>query len=379
MEEKYLQAIETIFNDTCIGRLSKELIRKIESAEKVVVYGAGAGGRYTGYLLSLINVRVYAYADMNAEKIREIDGVKVCTPSALADCGNKDGVIIIIGVGDPGIRAEIECMLRSYGYTNIISYIELFNEVFLMADDRHARYGDLNFFKENKTDMIAALSLFADEKSKDIYVSFIKGHALKNNEYFAAPEVHTKYIPDDIPFSKGFGCFIDCGAGTGETYESLEKKGIRPGRLVMFEPDKYNFSLLSGKMKNKNQDAYLYPCAVYSYTGLCGFSHSATQGSYITDNSSEVVQCVKLDDVLVNLAPTYIKMDIEGAEYEALLGARSLISECKPDLAICVYHAVNHIWDIPILINSLHPGYRMYLRSGNIYGMNTVLFAISDL
>ena len=56
MGRKYLQAIETIFNDTCISRVVKRLIRKIESAERVVVYGAGAGGRYTGYLLSLINV-----------------------------------------------------------------------------------------------------------------------------------------------------------------------------------------------------------------------------------------------------------------------------------------------------------------------------------
>lgn len=57
-----------------------------------------------------------------------------------------------------------------------------------------------------------------------------------------------------------------------------------------------------------------------------------------------------IDDILPNFEPTFIKMDIEGAEYEALIGAESIITRSKPNLAICVYHAVNHIWDIPILL-----------------------------
>ena len=68
-------------------------------------------------------------------------------------------------------------------------------------------------------------------------------------------------------------------------------------------------------------------------------------------------------------------MDIEGAEYEALIGAKSIISRSKPNLAICVYHAVNHIWDIPILLKKLNPEYKLFLKSGNIFGMNTVLYA----
>ncbi len=68
-------------------------------------------------------------------------------------------------------------------------------------------------------------------------------------------------------------------------------------------------------------------------------------------------------------------MDIEGAELEALKGTETLIKKNKPDLAISVYHAPNHIWEIPLYIESLKQGYEFYLRNYTSFTHDTVLYA----
>lgn len=354
----------------------RDTMSNLESSKYVIIYGAGSGGAYTKYLLSLVNIKVHSIFDANAEAIKELDGVKVHLPKNdnLTEEDKKDA-FVIIGVGNQNAKVEIEEMLKRYGYKHIISYIELFNEVFLMADNKLVSRVETEFYYENKQDILQAFSYFEDQESRDIYCGFIKGHALKANDYFVKPSNQPKYFPSDIEFDKGYDCFIDCGATKGETYSILEKHNIIPKTLVMFEPDAINFSSLVKEMNNKEVNTFLYPCAVYSRTDMIGFTQSGTQGSSINISSNNSIQCVALDDIIKNIEPTFIKMDIEGGEYEGLLGAKSIIIRSKPDLAVCVYHAVNHIWDIPILLKKLNPKYKFYLRSGNILGMNTVLYA----
>lgn len=68
-------------------------------------------------------------------------------------------------------------------------------------------------------------------------------------------------------------------------------------------------------------------------------------------------------------------MDVEGAEYDALIGARNIISRYRPDLAICVYHYVDHYFEIPLLIDSWKLGYSFYLRTYDSCGNETVMYA----
>ena len=80
--------------------------------------------------------------------------------------------------------------------------------------------------------------------------------------------------------------------------------------------------------------------------------------SGVSGHGGLIVQCVALDECLEGYAPTLIKMDIEGSEIEALNGCQKMIASVKPDLAVSVYHAPDHLWKIPLLINKLNPGYR---------------------
>ena len=90
------------------------------------------------------------------------------------------------------------------------------------------------------------------------------------------------------------------------------------------------------------------------------------------------VQVVALDDVLPDYKPSLIKLDIEGAEPDALRGAHRNIVKYGPELAVSVYHAPHHIWQIPAQIRSMLPDHRLYLRSHWYNGFDTVVYAFPE-
>lgn len=89
-----------------------------------------------------------------------------------------------------------------------------------------------------------------------------------------------------------------------------------------------------------------------------------------------IVDVKKLDDVLHGEQVTFIKMDIEGSEYNALLGAKETICKYKPKLAISVYHKKDDLWKIPSLILEYNPDYKLYLRHYSFGYAETVLYAV---
>lgn len=98
-------------------------------------------------------------------------------------------------------------------------------------------------------------------------------------------------------------------------------------------------------------------------------------GADDNEDNAGVVEVVALDDVLFDKEITFIKMDIEGAEYAALKGASRIIGSQKPKLAICIYHKPQDIWELPELILQLNSEYRFYIRHYSYKDNETVLYA----
>ena len=88
------------------------------------------------------------------------------------------------------------------------------------------------------------------------------------------------------------------------------------------------------------------------------------------------VECVRLDDLLARSRPTYIKMDIEGAEPDAIQGCQRVLRENRPVLAACVYHAQDHLWTIPRAVHRIVPDYKLFLRPHMPECWDTVCYAI---
>ena len=106
------------------------------------------------------------------------------------------------------------------------------------------------------------------------------------------------------------------------------------------------------------------------------FDGSGTGGSRIVGKQSDSsVEVVSLDSYIKDKV-TFLKLDIEGAEMEALKGARYIIKTQKPKLAICVYHKKEDITEIPMYIKHLVPEYKLYLRHYSDDAGETVLYAV---
>ncbi len=74
----------------------------------------------------------------------------------------------------------------------------------------------------------------------------------------------------------------------------------------------------------------------------------------------------------------FIKMDIEGSEENALMGAYHTIKRFKPKLSICIYHKPDDFYKLPFIIQKINPGYRFYIDHYTIYEEETVLYAIDE-
>jgi len=104
------------------------------------------------------------------------------------------------------------------------------------------------------------------------------------------------------------------------------------------------------------------PYAVGERNEMVAFASTGTVTSKITGNVPTSVECRRLDAIDWSLTPTYLKMDIEGAEPQAIIGATELLQRHHPTLAVCTYHRSEHLWQIPNLIRSIAPEYNLFLR-----------------
>lgn len=178
--------------------------------------------------------------------------------------------------------------------------------------------------------------------------------------------------------------FFDCGAYCGDTAAWAMEKIGKTGTVVSFEPMPRQQSALEKNLatfgKKYGTKTMLAKYAVSDRAGSLVFLDEGSGSRQILANENDGVriETITIDEYCKehNLVPTFIKMDIEGAELAALHGARNIISTTKPKLAICVYHKPSEdLWEIPQFIKECNPEYEFYLKKPHPY-WETTLFAV---
>lgn len=155
--------------------------------------------------------------------------------------------------------------------------------------------------------------------------------------------------------------FVDCGAYTGDTIAHLMKiRGKDVKKIFAFEPEYGNYRRLQLNLKRYSGIVTMYNSACGENTGKIGFS-GQNMGGHLTNKAESNVTICTIDEA-VDGNITFIKMDIEGSEREALKGAENTIIKNKPVLALSVYHKLEDIYRIQKDIEDMHIGYRFALR-----------------
>ncbi len=145
--------------------------------------------------------------------------------------------------------------------------------------------------------------------------------------------------------------------------------------IIGIEPDNENIK----KIRMRNIDftrVTLFEGGVSDHSGETCFEGGNQTNSMISSTGDGMVRIDTIDNILNGDRASFIKMDIEGSETEALRGAEKTNRKYKPKLAICVYHKKEDLAVIPKMIKQFDSTYRFYMRYYNICGTETVLYAI---
>lgn len=136
-----------------------------------------------------------------------------------------------------------------------------------------------------------------------------------------------------------------------------------------------NFEELASRLP-AGVEAVCLPLGVSDTAKTLRFRFDGAASSRQSEGGEAVVQCVGLDQAIPFFSPTLIKMDIEGAELDALRGAKNLIERSQTALAVSAYHTPDHLWNVLLSLHELAPRHSLHLRAHAHNGFDTVAYAI---
>lgn len=195
--------------------------------------------------------------------------------------------------------------------------------------------------------------------------------ATEGRQYFDLP--YLTYEKNEV--------FVDGGSCDGmSSVRFVEQCNGKYDKIYCFEPDRKNIERLMNNFKSRNiKDFEIIDKGLWDERKELIFAANGAANSHITETSgdnAEKIEVISLDEMLRGQRVSFIKMDIEGAEYKALQGAKRTISEYKPKLAICVYHKPEDIWELPGLVLDIRPDYKLYFRHYSSRSIETIMYAL---
>ncbi|MGD8203170.1 FkbM family methyltransferase [Pantoea sp. FN0305] len=240
------------------------------------------------------------------------------------------------------------------------------------------------YCQQHESEFDALYQQLADDKSRQTLVAFLNQRICAEPKYYQTVFDPDHYFPTDIISLGSDEVFVDCGAYNGDSIAAflaaIEKRSLpQPHKIYGFEPDSGNFAKLSAATASLGY-CHCYNKGVWSSTTTLHFDSGRALSSKISDDESMAsIDLITIDEVTAGEKVTFIKMDIEGAELEALKGASSSIQSHRPVLAISAYHKPEDLLTLPHYIQSLVPEYRFYLRAHHsLHAFELVLYAIAD-
>lgn len=252
-------------------------------------------------------------------------------------------------------------------------YRELYDKIFSIAK-RHTVLApdvpvvdfcgevfDLEYINANEEKIAKAYSLLCDEKSKQTFSDIINYKISGKIEYLDNCTTPKEEVYTDIIKPKEDEIYVDLGAYKGDTIEEfLSFSGGKYKEIFALEPDFKNCSKLIKSVEGMKNVTVINAAAWEKDTTLFFAAKAGRQSS--VSKSGKETPARSVDSVLDGKPCTVLKMDVEGAEKEALTGAAATIKNYKPKLMVSLYHRNEDIFSLPILINSINPEYKFYLR-----------------
>lgn len=309
---------------------------------KYIVYGAGGNARaVVDYVIRTQGLVIEYIVDKDSSR-KDVAGIPVLSREefSVRNAKKQEKWCALVSIGNFGVSEELTDDIEEYLFSEgVLKIVKMDSQIGSMTK---ADWYD--FFRQNRKEFCERIDIFADELSKETYYEFIRayleGHRYQGktlreeDKYFLLDEGIIEHFEDEV--------WINLGAYNGDTIYHFIGRECGFERIYAVEGDPEmakkldgNLSLLPGALRDKI-------VIVNQYFGGEG--------------------CLSPDSFFSGQRVTYINMDIEGAEKEALLSAENIIRANRPALAICVYHKKDDLLAIPELISGIVDEYSYYLR-----------------
>ena len=261
-------------------------------------------------------------------------------------------------------------VLLSFG-THLSDVMEriyaLDNEQELYAPDVPVCDGPLfceEFFDFYCEKLEMARNLLFDERSKEVFDDVIRFKLTGKIKYLKSSEDSEANVDKLLPYEK-YRSYADLGAYNGDTIRKYLPLCPNLSLIYAFEPDFRNFKKLKAYAEGEKVVINAFNYASWDEDTTLEFSASGNRNSSGSGTASHQTKMVEIEarcpDSVIPSAD-FIKYDVEGAEHKAIVGSSTIIENFMPDLLVSMYHKSEDLFDLPLLLNSICPKYKLYLR-----------------
>lgn len=344
---------------------------KAKDDKLTILYGAGATGKTCYDVLKEIfgsKIKVDYFCDDDFNKWgKKLDGINIISFNELKNI-NKNINLIITTIYARNIYPKL-IELENIVIFEMFNMIQDLNKFDMQLEDK-----DLFVLNMNKIK-----SIVYDDESKNV-IDFISNFVISETynvfdfDKICSDEEHY-FIKEVLNSISEKITIVDAGSYTGELIRPIHDLGINYNKIYCFEIDPYNYSQLENNFKNQKKVICIKKglWSKESKVYLEGDNSTTKIVDYVTDRC---VSVVSLDEYFFNEKIDFIKMDIEGAEMNALKGGGEIIKRDRPILAISIYHSLDDLVNIPLYLNNILNNYMFFIRHHSLAFCETVLYAI---
>lgn len=215
---------------------------------------------------------------------------------------------------------------------------------------------------------------FADEASRTVFDHVVQYRLTADPRHMDTYEVRfsAQYFEDFLSLSGEV--FVDAGGFDGDTTELFCERYPDYRAVFLFEPSAKNMRDAKTRLAQRRGISFIEQ-GISDQAGTLWFNPDAGSASAVSAAGSSSIEVTTLD-LAVTQAVSFIKMDLEGWEMQALAGAQRHIRDEHPKLAISVYHGAADFHRIPDYIASIRQDYDLYLRHYTQGWSETIMYFV---
>ncbi len=310
-----------------------------DGAEKIMAVFREYSIKVKGFFASDEFVRGHSFLGYKVKKLSEVEETE------------EDFVIVLaFAAGYPELIEKVRELGRRH--TLYVPDVPVFGSGLFTYD----------YCLQHASEIQQAYELMADELSKKVYASVINFKISGNIDYLDDITTEKSEVYNEIIKPNLNEHYVDLGAYTGDTIqEMLEYTKNKFAKIYALEPDRKNFKKLE-KYVDERENISIYNNAVWCIDTQLPFSSKSGRQSSLANQGAKMIESRSVDSILGGKEATIIKMDVEGAEREALWGSCLTITKHNPRLMVALYHRNEDIFELPLLVNKINPKYKLYVR-----------------